>query len=333
MNKNKKKRRNTRRKNQPIKRQQATKTIGESEKKVNSPIPQSLLNTVSDSTVQDSIEILNLLNELNFGKGRSTQENSDMMYRIYNVPGPRLWRSRFLNAAIEKLPANTNDRLSDKREREIREKLLALITQKPKAFDLLGSLNNGLFWNDADMMYNNMTDEELERGMKFIPLNTENVTFYHGTSYENYLQIKESGVIRHTDYTDFVNERSANREKHFRGNSGYVFLSDSIDKPLSYSFGGYRDTLLDYGEDSAKKSAKAHLFKQKGEKLRKENIGVIFEFQPKGYNVFYAVAESDFVVDSDIQFTDIGNVRFFYIDNDVQIQEITEQEIEERGIE
>ncbi|MCD8146907.1 MAG: hypothetical protein LUD84_06480 [Clostridiales bacterium] len=329
MSKTKKKRRNTKRKNQPVTRRQVTKTQSKPAKNTNSPIPQSLLNTVSDSTVQDSIEILNLLNELNYGNDGGLQENSDRIYRLYNVPGPHLWKSRFINAVLKNMGEKAG--VSDKRQQEIIDRFNAIKTQNPKAGSTIETIRNAIFI-DEDAAYNDLPSEQVKKIMKFIPLDSvDDVTFYHGTSYENYLQIKEDGFIRRTHYEDYTNKKSKTREKYFKGHTGYVFLSDSIDKPLSFSFGGFRTALLDYNDEIV--MANDYFSRQTGTKLNKNNIGVIFEFQPRGYNVSYAVSESDFVVDCDIPFTDIGNVRFLYADNNFQIKEITEQEIEERGIE
>lgn len=72
------------------------------------------------------------------------------------------------------------------------------------------------------------SDEDIKQAVFKKNIRLKNVKLYHGTSYDNYLKIKESGYIRPSDYTDgtYENDKLA---KVYRSESGFVFTSDSID--------------------------------------------------------------------------------------------------------
>lgn len=167
----------------------------------------------------------------------------------------------------------------------------------------------------ASESYENISDEAMEELIKKIPIKLQNVKLYHGTSFENYLKIKEDGCIKATNYSD-GNYANDNEALAYMDESGYVFTSDSLDFPLSFCFGGYRDNSISWAyEESRKKERK------------NTDIGVVFEIDPTGYEVLYYPnkGESEFLIKGNVKLKDT-KVTVYKIDYDEGIRQITEEE-------
>lgn len=167
----------------------------------------------------------------------------------------------------------------------------------------------------ASEEYESLSDETMEEVIKKIPVKLQNVKLYHGTSYENYLKIKEDGYIKVTDYSD-GNYANDNEALAYIDESGYVFTSDSLDFPLAFCFGGYRDNSISWAyEESRKKERK------------NTDIGVVFEIDPTGYEVFYYPnkGESEFLIKGNVNLKDT-KVTVYKIDYDEGLRQITEEE-------
>ncbi len=265
------------------------------------------------------------------GAGRGVMENSDILFQIQNTLAPTLWRSHYVSTALHNNGASMGETTEE--QKEITEKIAAIADRDPSAVELIQALDDEFSGVSDIKTLDNLSDDEMKIVTMYIPVDDiQNVPLYHGTSYENYLQIVADGVIKRSNYTDFEDKKYKNVQTYFRSQTGFTFPEDSIDKPLSFCFGGYRNSTVITGSERYK-NAQGYFENQSGDKLKKENLGVIFEVNPASYHVYYAVSESHFVVDSDISLEDITNIYFYYRDNGLQIREITEREIMERGVE
>lgn len=175
--------------------------------------------------------------------------------------------------------------------------------------------------------------DRFEKGLKtsaelaekdYVPVqHIEGVTLYHGTSYENYLQIVKDGKIKRSDYSHEDYTDSPNTERLYCKETGYVFVDDSLDKPVNMARGGYRKNWLnnfkktDDGEDENDYTEADYI---------KAGLLVVFEIDPKPYNVFFIPYKGEFVIDSDVDIKGL-NVRFYICDRDWNIREVSEKEI------
>lgn len=168
---------------------------------------------------------------------------------------------------------------------------------------------------EASESYENVSDEVMEEVIKKIPIKLQNVKLYHGTSFENYLKIKEDGYIKVTDYSD-GNYANDNEALAYIDESGYVFTSDTLDFPLSFCFGGYRDNSISWAYEENKKKER-----------KNTNIGVVFEIDPTGYEVLYYPnkGESEFLIKGNVNLKDT-KVTVYKFDYDGKLQQITEEE-------
>ena len=167
----------------------------------------------------------------------------------------------------------------------------------------------------ASEEYESLSDETMEEVIKKIPVKLQNVKLYHGTSYENYLKIKEDGYIKATDYSD-GNYANDNEALAYIDESGYVFTSDILDVPLPFSFGGYRDKSISWAYENNEK-----------EERKNTDIGVVFEIDPTGYEVFYYPnkGESEFLIKGNINLKDT-KVTIYKFDYEKELRQITEEE-------
>lgn len=167
----------------------------------------------------------------------------------------------------------------------------------------------------ASEEYESLSDETMEEVIKKIPVKLQNVKLYHGTSYENYLKIKEDGYIKATDYSD-GNYANDNEALAYIDESGYVFTSDILDVPLFFSFGGYRDKSISWAYENNEK-----------EERKNTDIGVVFEIDPTGYEVFYYPnkGESEFLIKGNINLKDT-KVTIYKFDYEKELRQITEEE-------
>lgn len=167
----------------------------------------------------------------------------------------------------------------------------------------------------ASEEYESLSDETMEEVIKKIPVKLQNVKLYHGTSYENYLKIKEDGYIKATDYSD-GNYANDNEALAYIDESGYIFTSDILDVPLSFSFGGYRDKSISWAYENNEK-----------EERKNTDIGVVFEIDPTGHEVFYYPnkGESEFLIKGNINLKDT-KVTIYKFDYEKELRQITEEE-------
>lgn len=175
-------------------------------------------------------------------------------------------------------------------------------------------IDNSEKLNDMNKTYGEANSEWVEKAIEKIPVKLKNVKLYHGTSFDNYLKIKEDGYIKATDYSggSYANDNLA---LAYINESGYVFTSDSFDFPLSLCFGGYRDNLISWAYPKPKK-----------EKIKtKTNIGVVFEINSAGYEVFYypGKGESEFLIKGNVDLKDTRVT--FYDFNNGRIEQIAEE--------
>lgn len=169
--------------------------------------------------------------------------------------------------------------------------------------------------------FDNMTEEEVEKATYKLPVKLKNVMLYHGTSYENYLKIKETGIIRATDYSegDFAGK---NLNRIYKKESGYVFCSDCIDFPMSLSFGGYKKNSNEwaFGNEKSKPSFL-------------NNIGAVLVVDPSSYDTFYygQKRESEFLISGDVSIADVRDVLFYKVDYEddgaMSVKQISEEDI------
>lgn len=166
-------------------------------------------------------------------------------------------------------------------------------------------------------------DENLKKvldeknSVEYIPITKmKDVKLYHGTSYDNYLQIKESGVIKPSNYDDGNYHGYKNVEAVYLSETGYVFTSDSMDFSLKYCFGGYRKNLIEkWAYDTNNNEAKKNI-----------NLGVIFEIDPANYKVYLAKAKREFVIEGEVSINDTKPI-FYLLNNNYEYIELSEDEI------
>ena len=165
--------------------------------------------------------------------------------------------------------------------------------------------------------------ELIEKGYVSVQ-HIEGVTFYHGTSYENYLQIVKDGKIKRSDYSHEDYTDTPNTERLYSKETGYVFVDDSLDKPVNMARGGYRTNWLnnfrktDGGEDENDYTEADYI---------KAGLLAVFEIDPKPYNVSFIPYKGEFVIDSDVDIKGL-NVRFYICDREWNIREVSKKEIQ-----
>lgn len=242
---------------------------------------------------------------------------------MLNTVAPKRWHERFRAYAISYFMNCTEWDIDSKKEVEkcftelqkMVEKnkngFMALLDYSAKQIsDYLGSNKVQKF----QASWEKVTQEEMVELTKKIPVKLQNVKLYHGTSYDNYLRIKHDGYIKTTDYTDgtYSNDNIAFR---YKNESGYVFTSDSLDFPISFCFGGYRNNSISWA------------YKESKEKERKNtDIGVVFEIDSTKYEIFYYPnkGESEFLIKGNVNLKDTKVI--FYDFNGGSIKQITEEE-------
>ncbi len=225
------KKKHRKRNNYPVKQQQTTKARNEPAETSQPPIAQSLLNTANDysnEVLQTSIDVLEVLNKLAFGENGSLQKNSDRMYRLFNIPAPRLYYDRFVSSALHNMAKKINNQLTDEQGEAMLERIneIAASPSAEEADRFLAAVIDEMFLPDrVGKFFARLSENEMKAEMRMIPLDVvEGITFYHGTSYENYLQIKIDGFIRCTNYADFEDRDNKNGEKYLRSHTGHVFF-------------------------------------------------------------------------------------------------------------
>lgn len=242
---------------------------------------------------------------------------------MLNTIAPKRWHERFRAYAISYFMNCAEWDIDNEEEIEKHfAELQKMIEKNKNGFVALldysaEQISNYLGLNKVQKFqasWENATQEEMVELTKKIPVKLQNVKLYHGTSYDNYLRIKHDGYIKTTDYTNgtYSNDNIAFR---YKNESGYVFTSDSLDFPISFCFGGYRDNSISWAYGESK------------EKERKNtDIGVVFEIDSTKYEIFYYPnkGESEFLIKGNVNLKDTKVI--FYDFNGGSIKQITEEE-------
>ena len=152
---------------------------------------------------------------------------------------------------------------------------------------------------NEDEKVGKISKEKIENITQKLPVKLHSIRLYHGTSYENYLKIQEDGYIKASDYLDgdFPNENVA---KIYRDESGYVFCSDDMDRPLAYGIGGFKENTLFRYFKSKDKKEQSNL-KYHG------SISVIFEIDTSKYETFYysGKRQGEFLIKGNVSLDDV----------------------------
>lgn len=152
---------------------------------------------------------------------------------------------------------------------------------------------------NEDEKVGKISKEKIENVTQKLPVKLHGIRLYHGTSYENYLKIQEDGYIKASDYLDgdFPNENVA---KIYRDESGYVFCSDDMDRPLAYGIGGFKENTLFRYFKSKDKKEQSNL-KYHG------SISVIFEIDTSKYETFYyrGKGQGEFLIKGNVSLDDV----------------------------
>lgn len=291
----------------------------------------SYMNMDGNNNFSDYFLALNILKRM-IGKIKNYDEVMIKYMKLSNIILPKTWYENYRKLGISLLLKTVQWQIDDPEEMEqIGNELIDLIEKNENVFaaiagyalnEILDSVNMGKYTKEKlekiKERYDNYTDEEQEKLTEKIPVKLKNVTLYHGTNYDNYIEIKKDGYIRPSDYTEGKFE-SENMKKMYEKETGYVFTSDSLDFPLSFLFGGYRENCLPWAYDNEDEIR---------EKKKYTNIGVIFEINPENYNVsFYGKSgNSEFIIPGSVDLKDTI-ARFFYVDSNGKLKEIKEEEI------
>lgn len=167
-----------------------------------------------------------------------------------------------------------------------------------------------------------LNDDKKNFLTEFIHITTmKNVKLYHGTSYDNYRQIKKDGIIRASDYSDGDYKNNDNIKELYLAENGFVFSLDSMDFSLRYCFGGERKNLI---EDWAYGYNKEDL-RKKREKNR--DLGVIFEIDTTNYDVYFHKGKREFMIKGNVSISDTKPL-FFQRTDDFEYITLSEDEIE-----
>lgn len=256
---------------------------------------------------------------------KNYDEISTKFIKLMNTPVPRMWDERYHNFAVRWLKYQNFEFDNQKEIEALLSTFDKNIIKNENTFNAIADtgieISTDLWVKKTDDMLNTFkecTDEEMSNMMEKIPIKLKNVKLYHGTSYENYLKIKNDGCIRATDYSE-GNYPNENAEKLYKNENGFVFTSDSMDFPFLFCFGGYREHTIGWAYD---KSEKKDIY---------NSIGVVFEIDPDPYEVFYYNKKdghgAEFLIKGNVDLKDT-KARFFKWD--INFSEMTEEEIKKR---
>lgn len=179
---------------------------------------------------------------------------------------------------------------------------------------------------NEDEKVGKISKEKIENITQKLPVKLHSIRLYHGTSYENYLKIQEDGYIKASDYLDgdFPNENVA---KIYRDESGYVFCSDDMDRPLAYGIGGFKENTLFRYFKSKDKKEQSNL-KYHG------SISVIFEIDTSKYETFYysGKRQGEFLIKGNVSLDDVKVHMYKWDYYTGIIEEINEDFLVKEGI-
>lgn len=179
---------------------------------------------------------------------------------------------------------------------------------------------------NEDEKVGKISKEKVENITQKLPVKLHNIRLFHGTSYENYLKIQEDGYIKASDYLDgdFPNENVA---KIYHEESGYVFCSDDMDRPLAYGIGGFKEnTLFRYFKNKDKKEQSTLEYHG--------SISVIFEIDTSKYETFYysGKREGEFLIKGNVSLDDVKVHMYKWDYYTGIIEEINEDFLVKEGI-
>lgn len=272
---------------------------------------------------------------------RCMKNHEDLNKKTYlsmNMVVPHRWEQRCKMYALrcmmrqiklENSKKEEFDRLSKKFEKLVKEnpEIYSYYEKKNKEYldDMVSNPERNLLSNTDDL-----TDTSIKRLTELILITDSNIKFYHGTSYKNYLKILEDGFIRATDYSD-AKYPNSKIEKLYNSETGYIFVMDSLDVPLSFCFGGFRKNAIPWAYDSGnRKDISDEVNEDYEDDL--DTIGVVFEIDPTKYELYFRVKESEFNIKGDISIDDM-NVLFFRQDKKTgHIIQVSEDDLRRDGI-
>lgn len=232
--------------------------------------------------------------------------------KILNTVVPHRWEERYVSIAMTYMFNLIDELLVDKKIEKYIEQLRKFSEENEDIFAyLLTTSVSGLYDIKNQFDENNIlnedslkdiSEEELKKDSELIPIKEwGNVKLYHGTSYDNYLEIKKDGYIKASDYSDatFPNDKV---EIIYSVESGFVFAQDSMDMPLSFVFGGYRKNAIPWAYKNERRKEEY--------KNSKYNVGVIFEINPEKYEVYFHPGKQEFMIKGNVSISDT-NVLFY----------------------
>lgn len=321
----------------------------DSDKKIVEKLAPIVLNSIGDDETKDTINAYLKADENNsfaaflettqafteyFKCVKNYDETSVKYATLINTVVPKRWYHAYRTTAVVwymNIVQNDIDE-NDAATQKAVEKLHEVAEKYPNAFAAIVVDNLKNIYKHSDMdedrelqkmieSSEKTSDEDVEKAMFKKNIRLKNVKLYHGTSYDNYLKIKESGYIRPSDYTDgtFANDNLA---KMYRSESGFVFTSDSIDFPLSFCFGGRTKNAISWAYPDEDKNRGYNC-----------DIGVIFEIDPTYYNVyFYDKGDfSEFLIRGAVALKD-AKPMFYQLTFGEGIKQLTEEEAAEQAV-
>lgn len=265
---------------------------------------------------------------------KNFEEMTKTYYSLMNTVVPyRMRRCYTLRFAFDLL---CSDEIDDKKKADyikLYDELLKLLSDNP---NIDSYFSRNIVYSDANMenimscimnskkeYIEDVSDEDMKEYKKFSLIKETNIKFYHGTSFDNYLKILKDGFIKATDYSNinFVNDKT---KQHYKYETGYVYVMDSLDLPLVVGFGGFRDNIIPANYINSiqnsipEKKSNGHC-----------DISVVFEIDPTNYEVYFRDNIQEFAIKGNISLDDT-NVLFFK--EGKNITQISENELREEGL-
>lgn len=266
---------------------------------------------------------------------KNFKELNKKSYMALNTVVPHRWEQRYKTYVVQNMIKQFEiDPSKEFEARRLSNELDRLVKDNPDIYSYYVYKQQH---NLSDMLLDDinvlseeyaekLSDEEIEKMTEKILITDTNVKFYHGTSYENHLKIIKDGYIKATNYLDakYPNKKI---KRLYEAETGYIFVMDSLDIPLAFSFGGYRKNAIPWAYDNEDE------YDLKNEdKNDIHNIGVVYEIDPTKYELYFYRKENEFIIKGNIPIDDV-NTLFFKINDDTgNISQITEEDLRKDGI-